>query len=444
MATLRLVTTLMSNYSKTIRPVASGVEPVIVRYGIALQQIIDMDERNQILTTNVWLRQHWNDVHFLWNPSDYDGVKTIRIPITDLWRPDIILYNNADDAFKGIMKTNAEIQHDGSVSWYAPAIFKSSCKVDIRYFPFDTQYCKLRIGSWTFAASSLQLVNRSKAGDVDSFISNGEWKLLGMPVVREDIYYPCCPDDPYNILTFSINIRRRSLFYVINLIVPCMLVVALTMMDFYLPADSGEKITLCITILLSLSVFILLVVETLPPTSEVVPLISAYYMSTMVLVTVSTFFTILVLVLHHHGANGKRAPLVLRKLTFEVIAPFLCRGQCKNSKDKETCLEYKMDGSLPELNVHIYEHNFSGQMDTTEQKVMSIGSQKARLQYVLNDLTSHMHDITKKLENTDAEEEIVKEWKEVALVLDRLFMLIFGVTTFISTCAIIFQAPSFE
>lgn len=46
---------LMSNYQKLERPVANETEPVILKFGLTLQQIMDVDEKNQILTTNVWL-----------------------------------------------------------------------------------------------------------------------------------------------------------------------------------------------------------------------------------------------------------------------------------------------------------------------------------------------------------------------------------------------------
>ena len=174
------------------------------------------------------------------------------------------------------MKTNADIKFDGEVTWYAPAIFKSSCRVNIKYFPFDEQSCLMKFGSWAFQTNQLDLINRSSSGDIESFIDNGEWNLNGMPVVRVEAKYDCC-EYPYAVLDFRVNMNRRSLFYVFNLLVPCMLVSALTMLCFYLPADAGEKVTLCITILLSLTVFLLLVAETMPPTSDVIPLIGKCY-----------------------------------------------------------------------------------------------------------------------------------------------------------------------
>ncbi|GBM11272.1 hypothetical protein AVEN_267833-1 [Araneus ventricosus] len=53
----RLTKYLLSNYDKSVRPARHTSEPVNVTFGLALTQIIDVDERNQILTTNCWLNQ---------------------------------------------------------------------------------------------------------------------------------------------------------------------------------------------------------------------------------------------------------------------------------------------------------------------------------------------------------------------------------------------------
>lgn len=92
--------------------------------------------------------------------------------------------------------------------------------------------------------------------------------------------------------------RRKTLFYTVNLIIPCVGISFLTVLVFYLPSDSGEKVTLCISILLSLTVFFLLLAEIIPPTSLAVPLLGKYLLFTMVLVTLSICVTVGVLNVH--------------------------------------------------------------------------------------------------------------------------------------------------
>lgn len=65
----------------------------------------------------------------------------------------------------------------------------------------------------------------------------------GMPGVKNTINYACCPE-PYVDITFTIQIRRRTLYYFFNLIVPCVLISSMALLGFTLPPDSGEKLTL--------------------------------------------------------------------------------------------------------------------------------------------------------------------------------------------------------
>ena len=66
---------------------------------------------------------------------------------------------------------------------------------------------------------------------------------LGMPGKKNTIVYQCCPE-PYVDVTFTIQIRRRTLYYFFNLIVPCVLISSMALLGFTLPPDSGEKLTL--------------------------------------------------------------------------------------------------------------------------------------------------------------------------------------------------------
>jgi len=64
-----------------------------------------------------------------------------------------------------------------------------------------------------------------------------------MPGTKNTIVYACCPE-PYVDVTFTIKIRRRTLYYFFNLIVPCVLISSMALLGFTLPPDSGEKLTL--------------------------------------------------------------------------------------------------------------------------------------------------------------------------------------------------------
>lgn len=148
----------------------------------------------------------------------------------------------------------------------------STCNVDVRWFPFDIQKCELKFGSWTYDGWLLDL--QMTDADISAYMPNGEWDLIGgwggdnwhfihaeiiksqcsqinlsvcvpagVPGTRNEVYYECCKE-PYTDVTFVITIRRRTLYYALNLLIPCVLLSSMTLLIFVLPADSGEKISL--------------------------------------------------------------------------------------------------------------------------------------------------------------------------------------------------------
>ncbi|CRK93340.1 CLUMA_CG006881, isoform A [Clunio marinus] len=91
----RLLNNLLNNYNLLERPVAYESDPLEVRFGLTLQQIIDVDEKNQLLITNIWLSLEWYDYNLKWNDSEYGGVKDLRITPSKLWKPDVLMYNRS-------------------------------------------------------------------------------------------------------------------------------------------------------------------------------------------------------------------------------------------------------------------------------------------------------------------------------------------------------------
>ena len=173
------------------------------------------------------------------------------------------------------MPINAMVYEDGTIFWSPPSKLRSSCKVDITYFPFDRQKCALKFGSWTYDKAQVDITATNGSVDVAGYTSNGEWLLIGHSIKRHEIQYPI-GNEIYPDVTVTIVMQRRILYYVLNIIFPCFWLNILSCLTFLLPSEAGEKITLNITALLSYSVFMLVVAESMPQTSEFVPLIGLY------------------------------------------------------------------------------------------------------------------------------------------------------------------------
>ncbi|NWS76774.1 ACH10 protein, partial [Crotophaga sulcirostris] len=412
----KLLHNLFANYSSALRPVEDTDRALNVTLQVTLSQIIDMDERNQVLTSYLWVRQAWLDAHLTWDKDAYDGIDSIRIPSSYVWRPDIILYNNADDHFSGSMETNVVLRSNGFIMWDSPAITKSSCKVDVSYFPFDGQQCRLTFGSWTYNGNQIDLHNQLDTGDLTDFVENVEWEVLGMPATRNVITYGCC-SEPYPDVTYTLLLRRRASFYIFNLLLPCIMVSLLAPLSFYLPADSGEKVSLGVTVLLALTVFQLLVAESMPP-SESVPLIGKYYIATMTMITASTALTIFIMNIHHCGPGARPVPPWARRLILHHMAQLCCVYEvgesCKSPRQALGRQVGRGDaGGLGESHGEREEGAEVG------------GCPRDRCLCHHDSLLRNVDYIASCFRRHRASQRRTSEWKKVAKVMDRFFMWVF-------------------
>ena len=258
---------------------------------------------------------------------------------------------SADGEFVITLLTKATVFHNGHIVWEPPAIYKSYCPINVEFFPFDQQECFMKFSSWTYDGYEVdlrhvwenqgyldgQVTIIPNGVDLCEFYPNVEWDIINVTAVRKEKFYPCCLE-PYPDITFYITLRRRTLFYTINLIMPCVAISALTVLVFYLPSDSGEKITLSISILLALTVFFLLLSDINPPTSIVIPLIGKYLLFTMIIVTMSIFLTVYTLSVHFRSpATHKMSPWTKRLFT-EILPKILFMRRPKIRKKSKVAV----------------------------------------------------------------------------------------------------------
>uniref|UniRef100_A0AC34GSI7 Uncharacterized protein n=1 Tax=Panagrolaimus sp. ES5 TaxID=591445 RepID=A0AC34GSI7_9BILA len=329
----RLFRHIITDYDTSVRPVYNASKVVNIFMGLTLTHIFNIDERNQVLELNVWVEQSWNDERVFWEPEEYGNISKLTVGADYIWKPDIVLYNNARDFSRGFVDTNLHIMNDGSVQWAPPAKVYSICRMRTEFFPFDDQICLLEFGSWVYDKSQLdiQILERYDGKDPftqDSFSENGEWEIVANRTRKllrgRNSIYPT--------IIFELHLRRRVLYFVFNIIVPCIMLSVLTMVQFVLPCESCEKITLGLTVLLAYSVFSFNIAESMPETSEAVPLIAIYLTSIMGISALSVCFSVGVLNMRHGSENQHKVPAFLDFIAFKMLAKiFGDFGYSKNS-----------------------------------------------------------------------------------------------------------------
>lgn len=251
---------------------------------------------------------------------------------------------SADGTYEVSVYTNAIVTYNGSIRWLPPAIYKSACKIEVKHFPFDQQNCTLKFRSWTYDHTEIDMVLKTSMASMDDFTPSGEWDIVALPGRRT-----VNPLDPnYVDVTYDFIIKRKPLFYTINLIIPCVLITSLAILVFYLPSDCGEKMTLCISVLLALTVFLLLISKIVPPTSLDVPLIGKYLMFTMVLVTFSIVTSVCVLNVHHRSPSTHTMPPWVKLVFLERLPAYLFMKRPENNSARQKlCNCKKTKGEKP-------------------------------------------------------------------------------------------------
>ncbi|EYC38340.1 hypothetical protein Y032_0724g1854 [Ancylostoma ceylanicum] len=401
---------LLHDYDKAVRPVFNATKTVKVYIGLTLTHIFNIDERNQVLALNVWVEQSWHDERIRWNPREFGNLSKLTLATRYLWTPDIVLYNNARDFSRGFVDTNLHASYDGEIQWAPPQKIYSRCHMDVAKFPFDHQFCSLIFRSWIYDTSQLDLTILTRYDGKspftkDSFTENGEWEIVDNRTFR---YQHHSGRTEYATVVFELHLRRRTLFFMYNIIAPCVMLSILTMMQFLLPCESGEKVTLGLTVLLAYSVFSFNIAESMPETSEVIPLIAIYLMAIMGISALSVSFSVFVLNLRHGADYSDRIPPWLELLGFSILAPI-----------------------------------FGGSPTRRKKGIGAINNGSLRLEGTNYDnLVSR--DLIDRVGAEQEFEKLVARWSQLANIFDRLFFSIVLALNGSSTIFLLILAPNMD
>ncbi|KAI3379463.1 hypothetical protein SNEBB_001313 [Seison nebaliae] len=309
----RLIRDLLYRYSPNIPPVRHHHDAILLKFGLEIIQLINMYESLQIIKTNIWLHMKWHDYRLTWKSQDYGNIRSIRLPPDRVWTPDIVLLNNGDGNYEVSYKCNVVLYSNGTLLWVPPALYKSSCIMNVQYFPFDEQVCELRFGSWTYRSNGRLIYDwfdGCDRADLTDYVKSGTWDIIdgtgiiynannsielapGTTSIKETNSKMITKNT--SEVVFRLKLRRKSLFYVINIVIPCVLISFLSMFVFYLPADAKGKMTLSLSVLLAHIVFMLLVTRLIPQTSVYVPALTRYLLLTFLLNIQAVACTIMII-----------------------------------------------------------------------------------------------------------------------------------------------------
>ena len=184
-------------------------------------------------------------------------------------------------------------------------MIQTTCDITVTYFPFDSQYCDVRL--FPIGVSSKYINLSISQIDTSVYMENNEWILQSTSA--QIIYLGSTPYAKYTII-----LERRYTFYILNLFSPVLILAFLNAMVFVLPADSGERVGYAITCLLSLSVYMTFASESLPNSSKPLPIITLILLAYIIISALISVGTVVGLMLYLHDNSKPPSACVVKLL----------------------------------------------------------------------------------------------------------------------------------
>jgi hypothetical protein len=230
----------------------------------------------------------------------------------EIWTPDILAINGP-----GQLSKELKLQYpvlalcSGNVRWSYQEKLVAFCEVDVANFPFDRQYCSILLQSTIYDTSQLKLRSLYNVVRLYNYI-NTEWEISHATIKELDLYNAHHNSD-FSTLQIDIELVRVSRFYILKLIVPFIIISSLAVFSFCLPTDSGEKIALTVSVLLSLAIYLQLISDYVPKTERGMCTLTLYSNVVFLLVFLSCVFNTFTIFIYYHEQYSYRPKISKRK-----------------------------------------------------------------------------------------------------------------------------------
>ncbi|XP_071815895.1 neuronal acetylcholine receptor subunit alpha-9-like isoform X2 [Apostichopus japonicus] len=355
---------IFNNYSILQRPVSDVTNIVTIKMALFFVSVHNLVEKDQVLTSASWLEFRWNDPRLTWRPDDFNGIETLTISTAEVWLPKLLV-------------TNA-----------------------IEFFPFDKQVCPFFF-AFQNQPDTFSVLEVFK-GDLLAGFTSAQWQLLDLTWNTTYGHLPSLtPDEPLNrhtVASFYLHLERKSQFYITALLIPSTLLTFLGYITYLAPPNGGERLSLSVSMVLGLTIFQLLMSDLLPITDKQ----------------------------SHFGFHlFVNFVFVALSLPLALININICSGEARFSRLKKdnTCIRHLLLEHLPRL---LFVVPLSQRLKR-KQRGLKVAPEKNFGEEEEDKQEENNGTVTKEKGEDDVKkEELIEAWL-LALVMDRIFFIIFVV-----------------
>ena len=315
---------LTNGYNKRLRPLQNQDDRIEVSVGLVAIALQEFDEVLEKFSVVGVFELRWQDENMVWDPANYSGINNTILGYEDVWVPELILTNPSDklDSFGKDWQT-IRYYSNGMAEWFPADLIKATCSVNVYYFPFDIQECDIETYVWAYTGLEVKLTSLYDTIYTEIMPEHGSWSVIETKAKAE-------LDGLVYKGTFTFRLERKPQYIIINVVLPIFFLCILNVLVFLLPPESGERVSYSITVLLSIAVFMTIVSDTLPKTSEPLPLISYLLMISLVISSLIAVITIFNLRLFHKTPDTVVSNWLIR--VFKTLRWPACKRQCTRNK----------------------------------------------------------------------------------------------------------------
>ncbi|KAL1116297.1 hypothetical protein AAG570_005792 [Ranatra chinensis] len=244
---------LLKNYESSQLPNHGKGEPTVIKTNILIRSMGPVSELDMDYSMDCYFRQYWRDSRLSFHGLNKSLSLSIKM-LERIWRPDTYFYNGKHSYVHTITVPNKllRINQDGDILYSMRLTIKAKCPMELHNFPMDRQSCPLILGSYAYP--SRQLVYQWQTGSSVSFetgMALSQFDLMGSPQRNLTIRRR---EGEFSLLQVNFNLRRHTGYFLIQVYVPCILIVVLSWVSFWIHREAtSDRVGLCITTVLTLS-----------------------------------------------------------------------------------------------------------------------------------------------------------------------------------------------
>ncbi|XP_075157061.1 gamma-aminobutyric acid receptor subunit alpha-2 [Haematobia irritans] len=249
-----LLENLLKSYEQSQLPTHGQGVPTVVRTNILIRSMGPVSELDMDYSMDCYFRQYWKDKRL----SFQGPIKSLSLSIKMLdkiWRPDTYFYNGKHSHIHTITVPNKllRLDQDGGILYSMRLTIKATCPMELKNFPMDRQSCPLIFGSYGY--TSQQLVYEWKGGDeAVSFVPGMTLNQFDLISMRSRNLTYARREGDFSTLHVAFNLKRHTGYFLIQVYVPCILIVVLSWVSFWIHREAtSDRVGLCVTAVLTLS-----------------------------------------------------------------------------------------------------------------------------------------------------------------------------------------------